>query len=690
MENTEEIDFPRSSDDEEDWCADTLVPKSRQVLVDVCKSKNYNRKFNNRVFTKSAEDLKKKAETLIEPNFEKSTVRFYESCHRFFNEFCASINKTNRVTVPKVLLFIADMVERNHTTNYIRSVVNSLRHHENMRINSYAILKDDRVVQAFKNAGKRLENDDSRVPLLTTMIPEYSEIIDAFASVKNAIMVKCFLWVGVTCMLRRGEYSLSGVQSYPVTVDRIRANERGIYFNFEGWKKNNRRRGFLFPWIGDTQEVALRCFKNYVKVRATIKTDSDQFFIVDDGSPLGAFMLDAFLHTMTDHSSYKGLRISSHSIRIGGATSRHLCGESITELMRLGRWADNTIFNYLRPELVLPPEELLKMPEFRSRRKEEHSLCSCTGIEGRLVDNAVCTATYTVSKSSKFTCKKGGFFNKKTGTYRQKEYTDSEKVKYIKCRTGRRIGNNKDDSGKPPVYLERIQKWWKVGLHAWPYVSKAGIDVKYVDKHYDGNWLWFSIAVNYCMRKLRNYQVVCKYHFKKAGLEWKTRPHFNSDSLAENIPNTEALSDVDKDSAKAVVDEYNNYILNMSEAQRNYWDNIKPTATKRTNLFPNNFEVSKTFLEAAEVYRKEGELNLEACKVDGNGKCIQGKKRIENVTNTKKAREVKKKLALNDGQPYGRKTLCISKAVRVIQNNKVIKKGLNGALAIDQNNKHKT
>ena len=99
--------------------------------------------------------------------------------------------------------------------------------------------------------------------------------------------------------------------------------------------------------------------------------------INEDGTAMSRQSFEMMWHHIVDHSTWKGLNLTGHSMQIGGSTTRHEEGMDMLEIRQLGRWKDDTVNRYLQPELKLPPESLRRMKISNARREECHTLCAC-------------------------------------------------------------------------------------------------------------------------------------------------------------------------------------------------------------------------------------------------------------------------------------------------------------------------
>ena len=109
-----------------------------------------------------------------------------------------------------------------------------------------------------------------------------------------------------------------------------------------------------------------------------IKEETTTLFLNDEGNVMLRPTFDEIWYHLVDHSRYHGLNVMLHSMRIGGATVRHAQGMDTKEIMRLGRWTDDTINKYIRPEYLCDPSKLQGIKDLKTKRKYKvYSMCEC-------------------------------------------------------------------------------------------------------------------------------------------------------------------------------------------------------------------------------------------------------------------------------------------------------------------------
>lgn len=89
----------------------------------------------------------------------------------------------------------------------------------------------------------------------------------------------------------------------------------------------------------------LRC---YASRHPPYKSDSEQFFVYSDGSPVAARHLRNCLKLALRSEKFDDRLYTLHSARSGRAMDLLKLGLSVETIKKLGRWKSNAVFKYLR------------------------------------------------------------------------------------------------------------------------------------------------------------------------------------------------------------------------------------------------------------------------------------------------------------------------------------------------------
>ena len=274
----------------------SIVNKSPKVSLP-SHNRHCHRQTQCRDVSNSKLELQTIAASLIHPSIQKSTYALYATYHSYFDQLMTSIKHKPTPTVENILLMIADMLSKNYSSRYISGLITSLRYHRNMSANPDLILSDPQIKLALANIHQCSVTEDTCIPLTPEAIISMSSIADRDFSVQNALMAKATLWLAFTCMLRKGEYSHSRVNSNPLKTEHITISKNSLTLDFpEGWKAKNRCTTIKYSYVEGNRSKAYAALCNYQKICATMNlATSDTFLLMDDGKPLDNYTGPPFL-----------------------------------------------------------------------------------------------------------------------------------------------------------------------------------------------------------------------------------------------------------------------------------------------------------------------------------------------------------------------------------------------------------
>ena len=88
--------------------------------------------------------------------------------------------------------------------------------------------------------------------------------------------------------------------------------------------------------------------RRYIRLRPKIYNDTENLYILSDGSPLKACFMRSLLREILNDFNLDGQMYDTHSFRIGRATDLFKSGVSIEDIKQLGRWKSNAVYNYIK------------------------------------------------------------------------------------------------------------------------------------------------------------------------------------------------------------------------------------------------------------------------------------------------------------------------------------------------------
>lgn len=233
----------------------------------------------------------------------------------------------------------------------IRSKVAGIAHHFKLR-GFDDPSKDYRVQQAIRGTKRfKVQSPDSRAPLNLRDMEKIHAILPYITSSKQeaALFRTAFLLAFHGC-LRAGEVATTSSKADPV----IRSNDIKILIDgsisltiHHSKASQFSPQRILIKADKDTR-LCRKALKKFMKMRSSFKTSSRSAFLCHaNGEPLTKFQLSSLLMKATKEIGMES-KISSHSLRIGGASHAASSGMKVEELKRLGRWKSSAYKLYLR------------------------------------------------------------------------------------------------------------------------------------------------------------------------------------------------------------------------------------------------------------------------------------------------------------------------------------------------------
>ena len=190
-----------------------------------------------------------------------------------------------------------------------------------------AILDSDAVKKALATAGMHETFEDKRVPVMLKMLQEFEQICDRDFPPYLALTTKCMVWFGTFCMLRISELVGSSPHrdsdaDHALLAENVyllnNNGQEGVNITFLSWKSSLSSTSLFFPFVTYFPHVS-KWLNKYLLIRPTTSS-SKHFFITENGKAISNPFFTRVFNHLVDHSSWAGLRVSSHSMRAGGVT----------------------------------------------------------------------------------------------------------------------------------------------------------------------------------------------------------------------------------------------------------------------------------------------------------------------------------------------------------------------------------
>ena len=298
-----------------------------------------------------------------------STRTNYYCVWKNFNEFYIKLDRKPESWEERLTLFVGYLVETNKKATTIRSYISAIKA---VLMDDGICLNEDRYLLNSLTRACRFKNNSVRTrlpirkPLLTLMIRSLPRIFDSdqpyLVCMYRALMITAYYGlfrVGELCFTKQTEHA---VKAKDVHVGRnkrkmmfiLRTSKthwsdkkpqvikiNGLDYDVTGKKitgKQSKNCGDLCPF---------NLIQKYLEVRGKRKSETEQFFIFKDYSPVTAVHYRCILRRILTSLDLDASLNGTHGTRTGFALDLLETGSDVRVIMKLGRWQSNAVFNYL-------------------------------------------------------------------------------------------------------------------------------------------------------------------------------------------------------------------------------------------------------------------------------------------------------------------------------------------------------
>lgn len=193
---------------------------------------------------------------------------------------------------------------------------------------------------------------DTRCPITLSILQSLLAALPHIcASDYDAQMFKAAFMLAFFAFLRISEFTSSRNEEIALHGDDVSFHySRGkkfLHVHIRKSKTDQMAKGTVIrlPEGGSIDLCPVRAISNYMKVRSTAGL---AFFTNFEGSPLSRQKFSMVLKKATTFCKLPVAHYSSHSFRIGAATSAAARGISEAQIKRMGRWASDAFRAYVR------------------------------------------------------------------------------------------------------------------------------------------------------------------------------------------------------------------------------------------------------------------------------------------------------------------------------------------------------
>ena len=287
----------------------------------------------------------------------KNTHKAYDSAWIRYVDFAqkSGVNNTVPLSITDVSYFIAFLSNENYACSTVSSYVAGIGFKH--KIAGFPDPTDSFIIRKMLEGLKRDigRAKDLRLPLSISHLRKIVPILPSIASSKfEAQLFRAAFLLAFFGFLRIGELaadSKSSIQNSVLLKSDIKFTmHEGVSFvtlNFRVSKNN--QCGAHQSIVIRQQSCAMLCPVIAISDYLNLVGDSGVLFCHFDNSPLTRYQFSAMLKKAVEFCGFNNADLfTSHSFRIGAATSARMLGLSDSEIQSMGRWRSNAFHNYIR------------------------------------------------------------------------------------------------------------------------------------------------------------------------------------------------------------------------------------------------------------------------------------------------------------------------------------------------------
>ena len=280
------------------------------------------------------------AERLLEASVGVRTRAIYK---RYIKEYHQVTGPSLQFTEQKLCNFAAELHLRGKSHSTILGYVSALRYH--CKIYN---LKNDLESTRFAALLKGVKNTVRPLLVSAVCLQSLLERMGRMAMIRfdqyEAILVGATVSLAFYGFLRVGEYT-HNTAGHAVCYEGVTCCSGYLVVRIPSSKADKLPITIKVKAMKDRCLCPVVCYKKYKRVRPKVATS--QLFLNSDGSTVTATNVTKWLRELGEACGNK--KITTHSLRVGGATWAAGAGWSDARIRAHGRWNSNAFLRYIRP-----------------------------------------------------------------------------------------------------------------------------------------------------------------------------------------------------------------------------------------------------------------------------------------------------------------------------------------------------
>ena len=304
----------------------------------------------------SVEDLEEKREYWMHHMHRPSTKKTYHGVWTKFNQFVLRLDYPPPTWEEKVSLYITHLLESNFKSATLKSYISGIK--AKLKADGY-VWRDELIWFNALTKACKLKNDvvKIRFPICNAMLDGILfevqrhdfNVVDWINQYMRIMYTSAFT-VAYHGLMRVGEYakSIHVLKVKDVHLERRKDKYLLVLHSSKTHGPESRPQKIKIAKETGSIFCPVDELSNYIQVRPTYGSDSEQFYIFSDGSPLMPCDVRQTMRTMIDKMKLNSEFYDTHSFRIGKATDLLKKGATIESIKQAGRWKSNAVYKYLK------------------------------------------------------------------------------------------------------------------------------------------------------------------------------------------------------------------------------------------------------------------------------------------------------------------------------------------------------
>ena len=286
---------------------------------------------------------------LVNAAFSESTKNTYLNAINQFDAFRNKAKLFNSWPAPcsHIAHFVAYLSLSKKSPSTAKTYVAALATYHKLRnwsdpTDNFLVQK---VIEGFSRSNKR---SDIRLPITLDRLKQlvsclHTVCYDSYETVlfTAAFTLAFFAFLRISELLGGGSQVFKGLQSHDVYLTK----RLTIYINRSKTDQSGKGQTVSINPINDASACPVLAMKKYLEIRPSMY---GPLFVHNDRRPLSRRQFQAVLSKAALHLNWQVNAFTTHSFRIGAATTAAMDGRSDEYIKNMGRWSSSAYKTYIR------------------------------------------------------------------------------------------------------------------------------------------------------------------------------------------------------------------------------------------------------------------------------------------------------------------------------------------------------